>query len=67
MSIERLFFPLMCIVNADAIDSVPKEGQDACHHADAQTNKATKRDGRVGPLIFPLHNADKAWVGPPIG
>ena len=53
--------------NAFLIDSVPQEGQVACHHGDAQTNKATKCDGRVGPLIFPLHNADKSWVGPPVG
>ena len=39
----------------------------ACHHGDAQTNKLTKRDDRVGPLISPLHNADKASAGPPIG
>ena len=38
-----------------------------CHHGDAQTNKPTKRDGMVGPLISPLHNTDKASAGPPIG
>ena len=42
------------------IDSVPYTVKAAGHHGDAQTNKPTKRDGRVGPLIFPLHNADKA-------
>ena len=41
-------------------DSVPQAFQVACHHGDAQTNKPTKRDGRVDPLISPLHNADKA-------
>ena len=49
------------------IDSVPQAVQVAYHHGDAQTNKPTKRDGRMGPLISPLHNADKASVGPPIG
>ena len=42
------------------IDSVPYTVKAAGHHGDAQTNKPTKRDGMVGPLIFPLHNADKA-------
>ena len=45
------------------IDSVPQAAQVACHHGDAQTNKPTKRDERVGPLISPLHNADKASAG----
>ena len=58
---------ISCTFFMYSIDSVPQEGQVACHHGDAQTNKATKRDYRVGPLISPLHNADKAWVGPPIG
>ena len=35
----------------------------ACHHGNAQTNKPTKCDGRIGPLISPLHNADKAPAG----
>ena len=42
------------------IDSVPYSVKAAGHHGDAQTNKPTKRDGMVEPLIFPLHNADKA-------
>ena len=41
------------------IDSVPQVVQVACHHGDAHTNKPTKRDGRVEPLIPSLHNADK--------
>ena len=45
------------------IDSVPQAGRVPCHHGDTQTNKPTKRD----PLIFPLHNADKAPAAPPIG
>ena len=45
---------------SNRIDSVPYTVKAAGHHGDAQTNKPTKRDGRVGPLIFPLHNADKA-------
>ena len=49
------------------IDSVPQVVEVACHHSNTQTNKPTKRDGRVGPLISPLHNADKASAGPPIG
>ena len=49
------------------IDSVPYAVKVAGHHGDAQTNKPTKRDGRVGPLISPLHSADKASAGPPIG
>ena len=49
------------------IDCVPHALQVACHHGDPQTNKPTKRDGRVGPLISPLHNADKASAGHPIG
>ena len=46
------------------IDSVPQVVEAACHHNNAQTNKPTKRDGRVEPLIFLLHNADKAshWL-----
>ena len=51
----------------DPIDSVPQAVHGACYHGDAQTNKPTKRDGRVGPLICPLHNADKASAAPPIG
>ena len=43
-------------------DSVPQAEQVTCHHGDAQTNKATKRDSRVGRLISQLHNADKASV-----
>ena len=50
-----------------AIDCVPQAEQVACHHGDAQTNKPTKRDGKVSPLIFPLHNTDKASAGPAIG
>ena len=53
--------------NTPAIDSVPYAVKVAGHHGDAQTNKPTKRDGRVGPLISPLHNADKASAGHPIG
>ena len=49
------------------IDCVPQALQVACHHGDAQTNKPTKRDGRVGPLISSLHNPDKASGVPPIG
>ena len=49
------------------IDSVPQAGRVPCHHGDTQTNKPTKRDDRVDPLIFPLHNADKAPAAPPIG
>ena len=49
------------------VDSVPKATQVACHHGDAQPNKPTKCDGRVNPLISPLHNADKTSAGPPIG
>ena len=49
------------------IDSVPQAGRVPCHHGDTQTNKPTKCDDRVDPLIFPLHNADKAQVAPPIG
>ena len=49
------------------IYSVPQVVEAACHHSNAQTNKPTKRDGRVVPLIFPLHNADKASADPPIG
>ena len=54
-------------VDVTCIDSVPYAVKVAGHHGDAQTNKPTKRDGRVGPLISPLHNADKASAGPPIG
>ena len=49
------------------IDSVPHVVEVARHHSNAQTNKPTKCDGRVAPLIFPLHNADKASADPPIG
>ena len=49
-----------------AIESVP-QALVACHHGDTQTNKPTKRDGRVGLLIISLHNADKASAGPAIG
>ena len=49
------------------LESVPQVVEVVCHHSNAQTNKPTKRDGRVGPLISPLHNADKASAGPPIG
>ena len=49
------------------IDSVPQVVEVACHHSNTQTNKPTKRDGRVDPLIFLLHNADKASADPPIG
>ena len=49
------------------LDSVPQVVEAACHHSNAQTNKPTKRDGRVVPLIFPLNNADKASADPPIG
>ena len=49
------------------IDSVPQVVEAACHHSNTQTNKPTKRDGRVAPLIFLLHNADKASADPPIG
>ena len=31
-----------------------------------QTNQPTKRDDRAGPLISPLHNAEKASTGPPM-
>ena len=48
------------------IDCVPQPVQVACHHGDTQTNKPTKRDGRVEPLISPLHTADKASAGPTI-
>ena len=47
------------------MDSVPQAVQVACHHGDAQTNQPTKLDGRVGPLISPIYNADSA--GPAIG
>ena len=50
-----------------SIDSVPQVVEVACHHSKAQTNKPTKCDGRVVPLIFLLHNADKASKDPPIG
>ena len=50
-----------------SIDSVPQVIESACHHSNTQTNKPTKRDGRVAPLIFLLHNADKASADPPIG
>ena len=53
------------IVNKISIDSVPQPVQVAYHHGDAQKNKPTKPDGRVEPLISPLHNADKASSGPP--
>ena len=49
------------------IDSVPQAIQVAGHHGDTQTNKPTKRDGRVAPLISLLHNADKASADPPVG
>ena len=49
------------------IDSVPQAVQAACHHGYTQTNKPTKRDDRVDPLISPLHNADKASAAPFIG
>ena len=55
------------IQTLDLIDSVPYSVKVAGHHGDAQTNKPTKRDDRVCPLISPLHNADKASAGPPIG
>ena len=44
------------------IDSVPQVVEAACHHSNTQTNKPTKRDGRAAPLIFLLHNADKARI-----
>ena len=50
-----------------AIDSVPQAEQVACCYGDAQTNKPTKHDGGVVPLISTLHNADKASAGHPIG
>ena len=50
-----------------AIDSVPQVVEVACHHSNNQTNKPTKRDSRLAPIIFLLHNADKASVDPPIG
>ena len=53
--------------NCILIDSVPQVVQVACHHGDALTNKPTKHDDRDDPLIFSLHNTDKASVGPPIG
>ena len=54
-----------------AIDSIPK----AVHVyiltltmvTLMQTNKQTKYDGRIDPLISPLHNADKPQAGHPIG
>ena len=49
------------------IDSVPQVVEAVCHHSNTQTNKPMKRDGRVAPLIFLLHNADKASADPPIG
>ena len=58
MSIEVKF--RKSIRDVHPIDSVPYAVKVAGHHGDAQTNKPTKRDGRVGPLISPLHNADKA-------
>ena len=56
-----------CELRLNSIDFVPQALQVACHHGDAQTNKPTKYDGRVGPLISPLHNADKASGVPAIG
>ena len=41
-------------------NTVPQVVEVACHHSNAKANKPTKRDGRVIPLIFRLHNADKA-------
>ena len=49
------------------LDSFPQVEESACHHSNTQTNKTTKCDGRVAPLIFLLHNADKASADPPIG
>ena len=59
----------LSILNQDVvlIDSVPQVVEAACHHSNAQTNKPTKHDCRVVPLISPLHNADKASADPPIG
>ena len=55
---------LFLLVLPGTIDSVPQAEQVACCHGDSQTNKPTKRDGRVVPLISTLHNADKAshWL-----
>ena len=55
------------LLKSTVIDSVPQVVQVACHHSNAQTNKPLNRDGRVVPLIFPLHNADKTSADPPIG
>ena len=59
--------PLFLMYVNGVIDCVPQALQVACHHGDAQTNKPTKRDDRAYPLISPLHNADKASAGHPIG
>ena len=49
------------------IDSVHQAKKVAGHLCDTQTNRPTKRDDRVDPLISPLHNDHKASAGPPIG
>ena len=56
-----------CKKTNPAIDSVPQVVEAACHHSNNQTNKPMKRDGRIAPLIFLLHNADKALADSPIG
>ena len=48
-----------CNILVDQIEAV----QVACQDGDAQTNKPTKPDGRVSPLISPLHNFDEASAG----
>ena len=50
-----------------SIDSVPQVIEVVYHDSNAPTNEPTKRDDRVVPFIFPLHNADKASADPPIG
>ena len=60
------FFQILKAEYCSLIDSVPKAVQVGRHHGDVQTNKPTKRDGRVAPLISTLHNADKAQQAIPL-
>ena len=62
-----IFVFKVAVVKVPWIDSVPQAIQVACHHGDAQTNKPTKRDGRVVALITLLHNADENSADSPIG
>ena len=41
----------LCVVGVMTKESVPQVVQAACHHGDAQTNKPTKFDDRLDPLV----------------